>query len=159
MNSESETAEDDVNPVYATYEIHDDPVAEVEPQLSPLKPFLGLPILIHIWSFPSRCTTGTLTMIWTSTSRGWAGPGITTHPTPSLATYISLLIIKHICKRRLTPFHMTEANALWRTESILKTGTAGSKSGWVFQNKNFFIKHFSFLLSQFLRKRRKTKKK
>merc|ERR1712179_323787 len=29
MNSESETAEDDVNPVYATYEIHDDPVAEV----------------------------------------------------------------------------------------------------------------------------------
>ena len=32
MNSSSETAEDDVNPVYATYEIHDDPVAEERPQ-------------------------------------------------------------------------------------------------------------------------------
>ena len=32
MNLESETPENDVNPVYATYEIHDDPVAEVRPQ-------------------------------------------------------------------------------------------------------------------------------
>ena len=66
MNSESETAEDDVNPVYATYEIHDDPVAEERPQFfSIFQTFLRITHFIPWYTIPltPRCTTGTQIMI------------------------------------------------------------------------------------------------